>query len=234
RVRETTTTTQTLVSSQNPDVDSLEENPVRMIPNPAGIVQAAKLRKHTDIHEGGDESILSTQEYTRKVVEDVGDDEDFKGGSWVSAVEFVNANGEDLTLKDLLGTISGTIHYKVVNDGGYEKDITLEASLILQNVLVLPSIHYLNITMRNLVKVFPKDTVSGNGSGVGGSGMLDEEEIIKMLKEEEMLELQLRVGRNVTDQEEHQLRLDEEALILALKEEAREAIAEQEWVDKYR
>ncbi|GKC40600.1 hypothetical protein Tco_1052984, partial [Tanacetum coccineum] len=119
--------TQTLVSSQNPDVDSLEENPVRMIPNPVGIVQAAKLHKQTDIHEGGDESILSTQEYIRKVVEDVGDDEDFKGGSWVSAVEFVNANGEDFAI----------------------------------------------------------------------------------LEEEEMVELELQVGGNLTDQEEHKLRLDE-------------------------
>ncbi|GJU92423.1 hypothetical protein Tco_1304846 [Tanacetum coccineum] len=41
-VRETTTTTtQTLVSSQNPDVDSLEEKPVRIILGPAGIIQAA-------------------------------------------------------------------------------------------------------------------------------------------------------------------------------------------------
>ncbi|GKB68072.1 EEIG1/EHBP1 N-terminal domain-containing protein [Tanacetum coccineum] len=99
-----------------------------------------------------------------------------------------------MTLKDLSGIIFGTIHYKVVNEGGYGKYITLGASLILQNVFVFspkPSIHYLNITMRNLVKVFPKDIVPGNGSGVGGSGMLYEEEIIKMLEEEEMSELEL-------------------------------------------
>ncbi|GKA83021.1 hypothetical protein Tco_0789769, partial [Tanacetum coccineum] len=47
----------------------------------------------SDIHEGGDESVLSTQEYIWKVIEDVGEDEDFKGESWVRAVEFVNANG---------------------------------------------------------------------------------------------------------------------------------------------
>nr|GEV12587.1 rve domain-containing protein/RVT_3 domain-containing protein [Tanacetum cinerariifolium] len=56
------------------------------------IVQATKLRKQADIQEGKDKSVLSTQEYIRKVVEDVGEDEDFKGESWVSAVEFVNAN----------------------------------------------------------------------------------------------------------------------------------------------
>ncbi|GJT72745.1 reverse transcriptase domain-containing protein [Tanacetum coccineum] len=32
----------------------------------------------------------------RKVVDDVIEDEDFKGGSWVSAVEFVNSNGEGI------------------------------------------------------------------------------------------------------------------------------------------
>ena len=33
-----------------------------------------------------------TQEYIRKVVEDVGEDEDFIRGPWLSAVDFVNAN----------------------------------------------------------------------------------------------------------------------------------------------
>ncbi|GKC92048.1 hypothetical protein Tco_1157490 [Tanacetum coccineum] len=88
-VRETTTTTTT----QNSAVDILEEKPVRIIPGPAGIVQVTKLRKQSDIHEGGDESVLSTQEYIRKVVDDVGEDQDFKGGLWVSAIEFINANG---------------------------------------------------------------------------------------------------------------------------------------------
>nr|GFD23563.1 hypothetical protein [Tanacetum cinerariifolium] len=64
-VRETTTTTQTLVSSQNLDVDNLEEKPVRGYKN------------------------------IRKVAEDVGENEHFKGGSWVSVGESVNANGGD-------------------------------------------------------------------------------------------------------------------------------------------
>ncbi|GJS45692.1 hypothetical protein Tco_0595813 [Tanacetum coccineum] len=56
------------------------------------IVQAAKLRKITDIREGGEEFVLSTHEYIKKVVEDVGEDEDFMRGPWVSAVEFVKVN----------------------------------------------------------------------------------------------------------------------------------------------
>ncbi|PWA72363.1 hypothetical protein CTI12_AA271440 [Artemisia annua] len=134
-----------------------------------GIVQVVKLRKIA---------------YIREVVKDVGEDDDFTRGAWVSAVEFVNANmgivsgclGDiknfrkngkleqvvaiikpctpnapdnlTVTLKNLSRTISGTIHHKVLTDGG----------------------HYINITMRNVVKVFHKDTVLGNDSGVDGSG----------------------------------------------------------------
>ncbi|GJX37400.1 GPCR kinase, partial [Tanacetum coccineum] len=104
------------------------------------------------------------QEYMQKVVEDVGEDDDFKSGSWVSATNYVNVNGGTVTGC----TIPGTIHYKVIGDGGYGKDITVGAALILANVLVFtpkPSMHYLNITMKNVVKVFRKDTVSESGSG---------------------------------------------------------------------
>nr|GEW55039.1 hypothetical protein [Tanacetum cinerariifolium] len=58
----------------------------------------------------------------------------------------------------LLGcTIPGTIHHKVVNEGGYGKDITVEVALILAYVSIFSPkllMHYLNITMRNVVKVF--------------------------------------------------------------------------------
>ncbi|GKD30120.1 GPCR kinase [Tanacetum coccineum] len=75
-----------------------------------------------------------------------------------------------VTMKDLSGTIPETIHHKVIGEGGYGKDITVGAALILANVSVFspkPSMHYLNITMRNVVKVFRKDTVSGSESGSG-------------------------------------------------------------------
>ncbi|GKG04501.1 GPCR kinase [Tanacetum coccineum] len=72
----------------------------------------------------------------------------------------------DLTMtpKDLLDTI----HHKVIDEGGYGKDITVGAALILANVSFFspkPSTHYLNITKRNAVKVFRKDTIPRNGSG---------------------------------------------------------------------
>ncbi|GJR88613.1 hypothetical protein Tco_0212624 [Tanacetum coccineum] len=181
---------------------------VRIIPGSAGIVQAAKLHKITYIQEGREECVMSTHEYIRKVVEDVGEDEDFTRGSWVSVVDFVNANGGC--------TILGTIHHKVLIERGYGKDSTIGVSLKLHNVLEFshkPSLHYLNITMRNLVKVFHKDTIYGNGSGISGSEMLDEEKIIKLLEEEERAEEEWQAGGNLIDQQKHQLRLDQEALI---------------------
>ncbi|GKB88497.1 reverse transcriptase domain-containing protein [Tanacetum coccineum] len=138
------------------------------------------------------------------VVEDVDEDDDFKSGSWISATEYVNANGGTVseclgdidnnlkkgkldqvvaivkscsfngygdltvTMKDLSGTIPETVHYKVICEGGYEKDIIVGAAMILANVLVFspkPSMHYLNITRKNVVKVFRKYTVPGSGSG---------------------------------------------------------------------
>nr|GEY15368.1 hypothetical protein [Tanacetum cinerariifolium] len=154
--------------------------------------------ERTDVNNQDDHwelngALMSTQEYMQKVVEDVGEDDDFKSGSWVSATNYVNTNGGtvtgcfgdiknflknrkldqvvaivksyssnhigDLTVttKDLTGTIPGTIHYKVIGEGGYGNDITVGAALILANVSVFspkPSMHYLNITMRNVVKVF--------------------------------------------------------------------------------
>ncbi|GJZ84654.1 hypothetical protein Tco_0649993 [Tanacetum coccineum] len=138
-----------------------------------------------------------------KVVEDVDEDDDFKS-SWISATEYVNANGGTvsgclgdinnnlkkgkldqvvvivkscspnmlcdltMTMKDLSCTIPGTVHYKVIGEGGYGKDIIVGAAMILSNVSVIspkPSMHYLNITRKNVVKVFRKDTVPESGSG---------------------------------------------------------------------
>ncbi|GKC31603.1 hypothetical protein Tco_1038897 [Tanacetum coccineum] len=77
-----------------------------------------------------------------------------------------NALGDlNVTLKDLSGTVPGTIHYKVLDVSSYEKDITVGVAMILANVSVFtpkPSKHYLNITKRNVVEVFRKDTERNN------------------------------------------------------------------------
>ncbi|GJY16661.1 RNA-directed DNA polymerase, eukaryota [Tanacetum coccineum] len=162
-------------------------NPVRIIPSPAGIVQQAKLLKERDILLGWDGAVMRHRQYLKK-------------GKLDQVVAIVKSCSptvlDDLTvtMKDLHGIIPGTIHYKVIGEGAYGKDITVGAAMILANVLIFspkPSMHYPNITKRNVVKVFRKDTVLRSGCGY------------------------------LTKKEQQQLALDEEALREMLKEEAR-------------
>ncbi|GJT11406.1 probable transmembrane ascorbate ferrireductase 4 [Tanacetum coccineum] len=159
-------------SSTQVETSHSNQNQFRTIPGPAGIVQQAKLLKVKVFILGSDGALMLTQEYMQKVIEDVGEDEDFNSGTWVITIVkscSPNAIGDlTLTMKDLSGTIPRTIHYKVIGEGGYGKDITVGAAIILDNISVFspkPSMHYLNITMRNVVIVFRKDTVLGSGSG---------------------------------------------------------------------
>nr|GEX91019.1 hypothetical protein [Tanacetum cinerariifolium] len=111
-------------------------DPVRIIPDPAGIVQAAKLLKQKDILLGLDGAVMSTQGYMKKVVKD----EVFKSRAWVSATDYVNANG---------GTVSGCLG-------------------VIKNFLKMRNLTKFfspKSSMRNVVKVFRKDTVPGSGSG---------------------------------------------------------------------
>ncbi|GKF66175.1 hypothetical protein Tco_0192692, partial [Tanacetum coccineum] len=57
-VPDITTTTQTLFSSQNNQVDICVVKPIRIIPGPVGIVQMAMLRKLVDTREGREESVM--------------------------------------------------------------------------------------------------------------------------------------------------------------------------------
>nr|XP_043634485.1 homologous recombination OB-fold protein [Erigeron canadensis] len=215
RRRDTTTTaaadcsqSQTLVFSQPPP-QTVESHPeivpppqFRQIPGPAGIIQAAKLRKSLETANslGQEEAhLMATQDYIRKVIEDPKEDDDFKRAPWISAIEFIHSDGMlngvsnaslgdikkyekkgkleqvvavikscapnalgdlTVTLKDPTGTVSGTIHHKVITEGEFSKGICVGSALILRKVSVFSpsrSAHYLNITKRNLVKVFYKD-----------------------------------------------------------------------------
>nr|GEW51914.1 hypothetical protein [Tanacetum cinerariifolium] len=103
------TTTQTLFSSQNNQVDNCVVKPIRIIPGPAGIVQTAKLCKLVDIQEGGEESVMSTQEIVTGCFGDV--KKFLKNGKLDQIVAVIksytsNALGDlTVTLKDLFGTI---------------------------------------------------------------------------------------------------------------------------------
>nr|GEX84992.1 hypothetical protein [Tanacetum cinerariifolium] len=69
------------------------KNAVKILPGPAGIVQAAKLRKTIDIREGGHECVTPTHEYVRKIIEDTSEDDHFTLGSWLIAIEYLNTEG---------------------------------------------------------------------------------------------------------------------------------------------
>ncbi|GKA19307.1 hypothetical protein Tco_0699222 [Tanacetum coccineum] len=84
-------------------------NSIRLIPGHAGIVQKANLLKQRDILLGWDEAVMSTQEYMKKFVKDVGEDEDFKSGPWVSATDYVHATGGIVT--GCLGDIKNCLKY---------------------------------------------------------------------------------------------------------------------------
>ncbi|PWA82471.1 hypothetical protein CTI12_AA175590 [Artemisia annua] len=89
-----------------------------------------------------------------------------------------NALGDlTVTLKDPTGSVTGSVHHKVFNEGtGYRRNhFTKGAALILANVLVFSPkqySHYLNITIRNIVKVFNRDTGPENVSGLNQGGVL--------------------------------------------------------------
>ncbi|GJU16688.1 transposase, MuDR, MULE transposase domain protein [Tanacetum coccineum] len=173
-------------------------NPVRIIPGPAvtrpgslfrcdpflgcyNIVQQAKLLKEKVFILDSDGDLMSTQEYMQKVVEDVGEDDDFKSGSWVSVTNYVNVNGGTITgcLEDIKNFLKNeklaqvvaivkSCSPNVLDDLTVTmKDLSELNFLILDNVSVStpkPSMHYLNITKKNVVKVFRKDTIPGSDS----------------------------------------------------------------------
>ncbi|GJV34237.1 hypothetical protein Tco_1394637 [Tanacetum coccineum] len=143
---------------------SSTSNPVRIIPGHAGLVQRAKLLK---------ENVSATNyvnAFGGTVTGCLGDIDNFlKKGKLEQVVAIVKSCSPNalrdlnVTLKYLFGTVPGIIHYKVLDVGSYEKDITVGAAMILANVAVFtpkPSKNYLNITKRNVVDVFRKDTVS--------------------------------------------------------------------------
>ncbi|GJY24224.1 reverse transcriptase domain-containing protein [Tanacetum coccineum] len=153
-----------LSSSTRVEPSSSTSKQVRIIPGPAGLVHGAWVSATNYVNAFGG-----------TVTGCLGDIDNFlKKGKLEQVVAIVkscspNALGDlNVILKDLSGTIPVTINYKVLDVSSYGKDITVGAAMILANVSVFtpkPSKHYLNITKRNVVEVFRKDTVLGSGSG---------------------------------------------------------------------
>ncbi|GJZ79787.1 hypothetical protein Tco_0644624 [Tanacetum coccineum] len=104
-VLEITTNTQNLISSQNHQAGNYDEweegldiddSNLRLTPvdntRSASIVQMAKLCKLADTREGGEKFLMSIQEYIRKVIEDVGEDDNFTRAPWLSVLDYVMQN----------------------------------------------------------------------------------------------------------------------------------------------
>ncbi|GKA32899.1 hypothetical protein Tco_0719266 [Tanacetum coccineum] len=143
-VPEITTTTQTLFLSQNNQVDNCVVKPIRIIPGPAGIVQTAKLRKIADTQEGGEESVMSTKEYIRKLIKDVGKDDDFTRAPWLSVLNYVNVDGGIVT--GFFGDVN-----KFLNNGKLKKVVAVIKSCTSK------ALGDLTVTFKDL-----SGTISGN------------------------------------------------------------------------
>ncbi|GJZ73816.1 transposase, MuDR, MULE transposase domain protein [Tanacetum coccineum] len=66
----------------------VDEKATRIIPGPAGIFQTDRIHKLNNFNDA------PTQEYIRKLIDDVSEADDFKRRSWITALEFINDNGE--------------------------------------------------------------------------------------------------------------------------------------------
>nr|GEU61872.1 hypothetical protein [Tanacetum cinerariifolium] len=153
------TITQTLYLSQNNQVDNCVVKPIRIIPGPASIVQTAKLRKLVDTREGGKESVMSTQDYIRKVIEDVGKDDDFTRTPWLSAIDYVNVDGGIMT--GCFGDVK-----KFLKNGKLEQIVAaiksctpnalgdLTVTLKVLSGTISDTIHYKVFTEERFAKVF--------------------------------------------------------------------------------
>ncbi|GKA51604.1 auxilin-like protein [Tanacetum coccineum] len=120
-------------------------NPVRIIPGPAGTVQVSSSTCF--------EPSSSTPNPVRIIPGPAG------------LVQRAKQLKENVFILDPDGALMSTQEYmqKVVVDvGTYGNDIHVGAAMILAKVSVFtpkPSEHYLNITKKNVVKVFRKDTI---------------------------------------------------------------------------
>ncbi|GKF29156.1 hypothetical protein Tco_0095498, partial [Tanacetum coccineum] len=85
------------MSQQNTHPFGDEQNAVRIIPGPVGILQVAQLRKTAEIREGGHNCEMLTQEYVRKITEEASDDDHFTRGSWLSAIQYLAVEGSIAT-----------------------------------------------------------------------------------------------------------------------------------------
>nr|GFA03965.1 transposase, MuDR, MULE transposase domain protein [Tanacetum cinerariifolium] len=102
---------------------------------------------------------MSTQEYIRKVVEDVGEDDDFTRAPWLSTIDYVNVDGGIMTgcfvdvkkfLKNgKLEKIIAVVKSCTLNVLGY-----LTVTLKYLSGIIFGTIHYKVLTEKSFAKAF--------------------------------------------------------------------------------
>ncbi|GJV77619.1 hypothetical protein Tco_1509203 [Tanacetum coccineum] len=149
-VPDITTTTQTMFSSQNNQVDNCVVKPIRIIPGPAVIedddFMCAPWISVIDYVSVDGGIMIGCFGDVKKFLKNV------KLEKVVAVIKSCtpNALGDlTVTLKDLSGKISSTIHYKVFTEERFAKAINVGAALTLHNISVFSPMqsnpHYLNI-----------------------------------------------------------------------------------------
>ncbi|GJZ56298.1 transposase, MuDR, MULE transposase domain protein [Tanacetum coccineum] len=186
------------------EMDHVDEKSSRIIPGPAGFFQTDRIHQlnnfndaptqeyirklYDDVSEGEDFKMLSWV----KALEYINDNGEIGGGCFGDIKSYLkkgklekvvaiitsckpNMLGDmNVTLKDPSGTISGTIHYKVLLNDDVAKGIKVGSAIILQNVSVFcpkSGEFYLNITIRNLVQIFQNVTVMEDANGASSSNI---------------------------------------------------------------
>ncbi|QCD99569.1 hypothetical protein DEO72_LG7g852 [Vigna unguiculata] len=119
-----------------------------LILGPAGKVQAAIINR-------GSEDAQSTQEFAQSIAVATYE-RDFKLNAWLWAEKFIKFHEQDST-----DTVWASVHRKVLLHPEYGRDLTVGEVLLL-NIEVANFGHrhkicYLNITVRNIVKIFKAD-----------------------------------------------------------------------------
>nr|GEU62888.1 hypothetical protein [Tanacetum cinerariifolium] len=181
----------------------VDEKATRIIPGPAGIFQTDRIHKLNNFNDALIQEYIrkliddvsETDDFKRRLwimaLEFIYENGEIGGGCFGDIKSYLkkrkleivvaiitctpNVLGDiNVTVKDPLGIMSGTINYKVLLDDGYDKAIKVGSALILQNVSVFcdkSSNYYLNITTKNLVKIFQKYTVVEDADGASCSNI---------------------------------------------------------------
>ncbi|GKA28752.1 hypothetical protein Tco_0714997 [Tanacetum coccineum] len=126
-----------LSSSTCFEPSSSTPNPVRIIPDPAGLVQQTKQLKENIFILDLDGSLMSTQKYMQKVIEDVGEDDDFNSGAWISATNYVISTG---------GTVTGCLG----DINNFLKKVKLDQVVAIVKSCSPNYLGDLNVTMKDL------------------------------------------------------------------------------------